>query len=166
MPRHPSLIPLSHDHREALALAFRLRHPAPPGPVTSMTPASTPESRRRETLDFFARHLVYHFRAEEDVLFPALVARLDAGAPERRLLDELLVQHRRLEALRDRIVADDDGTGLIEFADVLENHVRREERELFAHFETIVPDVEEAMRLARGIRAVLDDRPGPSCPSS
>jgi hemerythrin superfamily protein len=166
MPRHPSLIPLSHDHREALALAFRLHHPAPPGPVTATTPASIPESRQRETLEFFARHLVYHFRAEEEVLFPALVARLGAWAPERRLIDELLAQHRRLEALRDRIAAGDDGAGLIEFADVLEDHIRREERELFAHFEAIVPDVEEAMRLARSIRAVLDDRPTPSCPSS
>ncbi len=58
------------------------------------------------------------------------------------------------------------GAGLTEFADVLEDHVRREERELFAHFEAIVRDAEEAKRLARGIRAVLDDRPSPSCPSS
>ena len=39
--RHASLVPLSHDHRDALGLAFRLRHPAPPGPVTPMTPAGT-----------------------------------------------------------------------------------------------------------------------------
>ncbi len=27
MPRHPILVPLSHDHREALGLAFFLHNP-------------------------------------------------------------------------------------------------------------------------------------------
>ena len=48
--RHPSLVPLSHDHREALGLALFLHNPAPPGRVTAMTPASTPERRRTRLL--------------------------------------------------------------------------------------------------------------------
>ena len=35
-------IPLSHDDRKALALAFRLQHPAPAGSVTPTAPASSP----------------------------------------------------------------------------------------------------------------------------
>jgi hemerythrin superfamily protein len=152
--RHPSLIPLSHQHRDALALAFRLHHPAPPGPVTAMTPASTPQSRAADTLAFFARHLVAHFRAEEDVLFPFLRACQDRMA----VLDELVADHRRLEALRDRVAAAADDAALAPaltaFADLLEAHVRREERELFEHFpEAIAPD--EADALAAGIRSAI-----------
>ena len=75
MPRHPILVPLSHDHREALGLTFFLHHPAPPGRVTAMTPTSTPERRRARLLAFYDTYLVSHFRAEEEALFPALRTR-------------------------------------------------------------------------------------------
>lgn len=155
--RHPSLIPLSHQHRDALQLAYRLHHPAPPGPVTPMTPASTPQSRAAETLGFFAHHLVGHFHAEEEALFPFLRARWSDSARD-ALLDDLVADHRRLEALRDRIAAADGDTTMIPaleaFADLLEAHVRREERELFEHF----PDgigAADAESLETGIRAAL-----------
>src|SRR5215470_3324844 len=96
--RHPSLIPLSHQHREALGLAFRLHHPAPPGPVTPMTPAGTPQSRAADTLAFFEQHLVAHFRAEEEALFPYLRARF-AEARRDALIEQLVEDHRRLETL-------------------------------------------------------------------
>jgi hemerythrin superfamily protein len=161
--RHPSLVPLSHDHREALGLAFRLHHPAPPGPVTAMTPASTPRSRADETLAFFARHLVPHFRAEEDVLFPFLRAEPAAGATAAALCDRLCGEHRHLETLREAIAAarDDDAAlaaALGAFADLLEAHVRCEERELFEAFpEGLARDAVE--RLGAEIRAVLGTRP-------
>jgi hemerythrin superfamily protein len=158
--RHPSLIPLSHQHRDALALAFRLHHPAPPGPVTAMTPASTPQSRAADALAFFERDLVAHFRAEEDVLFPFLRARQDRTA----LLDVLVAEHRELEALRDRLAGAADDAALAPvltgFADLLEAHVRREERELFEHFpEGIAPA--DADALAAGIRGAIG-RPAPA----
>jgi hemerythrin superfamily protein len=153
--RHPSLIPLSHDHREALGLAFRLHHPSPPGPVTAMTPASTPESRCAETLAFFTRHLVPHFRAEEDVLFPFLRTHLPAGVA---LLDALVADHRRFQALRDAVAAARDDAArapaLTAFADLLEAHVRCEERELFEAFPDGVPQ-DETQRLGDAIRAAI-----------
>ncbi len=153
--RHPSLIPLSHDHREALGLAFRLHHPSPPGPVTPMTPASTPASRCDETLAFFTRHLVPHFAAEEQLLFPFLRTHLP---PASALLDDLIADHRRFEALRDAVAAaaDDDARGpaLAAFADLLETHVRREERELFEAFPDGLP-ADETQRLGDAIRTTL-----------
>src|SRR5262245_59890688 len=137
MPRHPSLVPLSHDHREALGLAFFLHNPAPPGRVTAMTPASTPASRRKRLLAFYDDHLLTHFRAEEDVLFPALRTRS-------ALVDALRADHRRFETLRDAVAAaaDDDALdrALTAFADLLETHVRCEERELFAFFPEALSD--------------------------
>lgn len=156
--RHPSLIPLSHDHREALGLAFRLHNPAPPGRVTAMTPASTAASRAAETIEFFARHLEPHFRAEEEALFPFLLARADLDAASRSLVERLTAEHGQLAALRDAIEAAAGGAGdletaLVAFADLLESHVRAEERELFARF----PDLsdEETAPVAAAIRALL-----------
>jgi hemerythrin superfamily protein len=159
MPRrHPSLVPLSHEHQHALALAFRLHHPAPPGPATPSTPASTPRARAEETLGFFARELVAHFHAEETVLFPFLRARPDLDPALRACCDGLVAEHRRLEALRDAVagaVDDPDAcdAALRAFADLLEAHVRVEERVLFNGLPPL-PD-EEADLLLAELQAVL-----------
>lgn len=156
--RHPCLIPLSHEHHEALQLAFRLHHPAPPGPITAITPASTPESRAADTLAFFGRSLAAHFRAEEELLFPVLRAHAGDDPARPALLDALIADHRRLETLRDRVAA---ATGeaalapaLTAFADLLETHVRREERELFEHVGDAL-QAAGAEELARAIRSTL-----------
>ena len=161
--RHQSLIPLSHQHRDALMVAFRLHHPAPPGPVTAMTPASTPQSRAADALTFFREHLVGHFRAEEDELFPVLRERMAGDDSRTALLDRLVHEHRRLESLRDGVATagDDEAAlapALTAFADLLEAHVRCEERELFE----IVPDLlaaDDAEPLGTAIRAALGTRP-------
>jgi hemerythrin-like domain-containing protein len=122
-----------------------------------MTPASTPQSRAADVLGFFERHLVGHFHAEEEALFPFLRERW--GDPDRdALLEELIADHRRLEALRNQLAAADGETvviaTLVAFADLLEAHVRREERELFEHF----PDgigAGDAEKLDTAIRALL-----------
>jgi len=157
--RHHSLIPLSHDHREALGLAFRLHNPAPPGPVTAMTPASTPVSRARETLEFFERHLRPHFRAEEEHLFPFLEENLDPDQPAHELMVRLRDEHRQFAALRDRLEAaivdsPDLDPILTGFADLLEAHVRAEERQLFSIFPDDLPAA-LGERLAKSIRSAL-----------
>jgi len=122
-----------------------------------MTPASTPRSRADDTLAFFAEHLAAHFRAEEEALFPFLRPRL-ADQPERlALLDGLVADHRELEARRDA-VATAEGDALVPaltaLADLLETHVRREERELFEHFPDGVPAA-DAQALGDAIRRLL-----------
>ena len=159
MPRHPSLVPLSHDHREALGLAFFLLHPAPPGRPTPMTPASTPASRRERMLAFHDAHLRPHFAAEEEALFPALPTR-------RALVDVLALEHRDLERLRDVVAAasGDEAVhaALVAFADLLEAHVRREERELFVFFPEGL-DAAAADRIGDAVRQVLARRDPARC---
>jgi len=159
MPRHPILVPLSHDHREALGLTFFLHHPAPPGRVTAMTPTSTPERRRARLLAFYDTYLVSHFRAEEEALFPALRTR-------RALVASLCDDHRRFAELRDAVAAarGDDAihAALTAFADLLEAHVRREERELFAFFPEGIGEA-ETRRIGDAIRAVLATRDPARC---
>jgi len=159
--RHPALVPLSHEHRDALGLAFRLHNPSPPGPGTAMTPASTPQSRAAETIAFFEESLRRHFRIEEDVVFPFLATHLPPRAAERALLAELVRDHGRLAELRDAVASATDATALSSaltaFADLLEAHVRREERQLFDLFpgdasRDQVGVVAAAIRHALGVR--------------
>ena len=66
--RHPSLIPLSHDHHHGLVLAFRLREGLPP----NRKPADNPQEQAEDAVRFFRDNLVAHFRAEEEALFPSI----------------------------------------------------------------------------------------------
>src|SRR5271165_2403552 len=86
MLRDPSLIPLSHQHHNGLALCVLTRR--------SLARDSTPENiarLARRIVDRYELELMNHFEIEEQVLFP-----LCGPMP---LVDELLAEHRALEAL-------------------------------------------------------------------
>ncbi|MDE0032501.1 MAG: hemerythrin domain-containing protein [Deltaproteobacteria bacterium] len=148
--RHPSLIPLSHDHHHGLALALRCRKHAlgqiNPGDPTAMEACAAEASR------FFNENLTAHFEAEETVLFPLMAAHEEC----RELVARLEGEHRTFA----RLVADAGGPGgprkfLFDFGDLLEQHIRSEERQLFPAFEALVPDA-EAERAGREIKRLLD----------
>ena len=122
-----------------------------------MTPASTPRSRADETIAFFTDHLAAHFRAEEEALFRFLRPLLARQPEGLALIDALVADHRELEARRDAVAAAEGealAPALVAFADLLEAHVRREERELFEHFPDGVP-AEDAHALGAAIRQLL-----------
>jgi quercetin dioxygenase-like cupin family protein len=124
--RHPALIPLSHDHHHALVEARRLRR--------SANATADPAAAATSFAAFFASVTVPHFREEEEQLFP-LVAGSDEAAPH---VVQALLDHQRLHALAARLGSPDDlRTTMVELADLLEAHVRREERELFPLIERI-----------------------------
>ena len=70
--RHPSLLPLSHDHHHGLALALRCRKQGL-GQIKPMGAEGLRE-RAKEFLEFYRANLVAHFSAEEEVLFPLMRA--------------------------------------------------------------------------------------------
>ena len=129
--RHPSLIPLSQDHHHGLALALRCRKQAL-GQIKPMGAAGLRE-RAKEFLDFYTSNLEAHFRAEEEVLFPALHSAIPATGS---VIEELVREHVEIRQIIPRL---DAGTGLakliFDLGDLLERHIRREERELFPLFE-------------------------------
>jgi len=131
MPRHPVLVRLSHDHHHALALALRCRKQAL-GQLKPMGPAGLKE-RAEEFQLFFEQSLDRHFRAEEEILFPSMRGAIAESAA---MIDELLGDHARLRAFLPRL-AEDAGLAklLFDAGDLLERHIRREERELFPLFE-------------------------------
>jgi hemerythrin-like domain-containing protein len=149
--RHPSLIPLSQDHHHGLALALRCRKQAL-GQIKPMGAEGLCE-RAKEFLDFYQAHLVPHFRAEEEALFPLL--RL--AAPESEdMIDGLVQDH---EKIRQSIPQLEGETGLakliFDLGDLLERHIRKEERELFPLFERHV-EGKQAETVGEEIRKILN----------
>ena len=129
--RHPSLIRLSHDHHHGLALALRCRKQAL-GQLKPMGAAGLRE-RARECREFYLNNLAAHFRAEEEVLFPAMRGVAPQGSA---VIEDLIGQHREIRRLMSELEA---GAGLakriFDLGDLLERHIRKEERELFPLFE-------------------------------
>ena len=85
MKRHKGIVPLSHDHHEALVAARRLRRGAD---------APDPNAAAASFLAFFAASAVPHFREEEELLFPHVVDAVEA----RDLVVQALLEHQRLHA--------------------------------------------------------------------
>ena len=148
--RHPALIPLSHDHHHGLALALRCRKHAL-GQLNPGDPASI-EACAAEASRFFNDNLLAHFDAEETVLFPLMATHEEC----RELVSQLEGEHREFRKLVAR-AADPEGQRkfLFDFGDLLEQHIRSEERKLFPAFETLVPAA-DAERTGREIKRLLE----------
>ena len=130
MRRHEALVPLSHDHHDALVAARRLRRSAA-GPDAA--------AEAEAFLDFFAEETVQHFRQEEELLFPHVVDREEA----RELVLEALLDHQRLHALAAKLGArlaggHADPVIMRSLGEALEAHVRLEERRLFPLIEQLL----------------------------
>ena len=92
---------------------------------------------------FFARETVGHFREEEELLFPLVVDSEDA----RELLTRALLEHQRIHALVGRLGAQlqagcPDTDLMAQLGELLEEHIRYEERELFPLIERTVDDLQ------------------------
>lgn len=129
--RHPGLIPLSHDHHHGLALALRCRKQAL-GQLKPMGAVGLQE-RAGEVLSFYESNLIGHFRVEEQILFP----KMRASAPRcGEMLAELINEHQTIHHMVEQLRGGNALAKIIfDLGDLLERHIRREERELFAIFE-------------------------------
>jgi quercetin dioxygenase-like cupin family protein len=147
--RHTALIPLSHDHHDALVAARRLRRAADgPDPAAGAT----------AFLAFFDSATVPHFREEEELLFPSVVACEETREP----VVAALLEHQRLHAsaaqLREVVGSGSVDCALMrELSALLESHVRFEERQLFPLIERLLAD-ETLARLALADRRAEDLR--------
>lgn len=108
--------------------------------------------RAKEFLAFYISNLVPHFRAEEEVLFPLLRSTVP-GSEE--MIDELVRNHAQIHRAIPQLR---EGTGLakliFDLGDLLERHIRKEERELFPLFEQSVQD-EKAETAGTEIKRIL-----------
>jgi Hemerythrin HHE cation binding domain len=151
MRRSRELKPLSSDHHQALLVAFQLKKGLAGHAETAGAPRDLPGlvalARR-----FDEQIMRMHTRAEEELL-----GRLITGPDMSRLREEHGDLSRLLDGARTGRASDQRGQ-LSAFADLLERHVRWEERELFPYAEghvdeatlaTIGGELEKRLVLAR-----------------
>jgi hemerythrin-like domain-containing protein len=148
--RHSSLISLSHDHHHGLALALRCRKQAL-GQIKPTGRAGLQE-RAAEVLRFYSSNLMAHFRAEEEVLFPLLLSAAAESAP---LVAKLTREHREIRDVIGQLKTETGlGKSIFDLGDLLERHIRLEERELFPLFEQRLAPA-EAENAGEEIKRVL-----------
>ncbi len=125
MKRHPSLIPLSRFHRSVLFLALVCKKNAPPvkGYPTDL------EGKRDYALAFYNGKLKAHIQLEEDKLFPVVQ---DASTDIAQLVKELSAEHLEIADMMAALPQSTDLlTDLDSLGQLLEMHVRKEERQFF-----------------------------------
>ncbi len=128
--RHESLIPLSREHHYSLVVCLHIHQGLGKEPVDPLWVQARAEAVRH----FFAGDLKMHFETEEQVLFPAML-NLPGAA---HLIHELIEEHRKIENLTVELQHTEEArlaTPLAHFADLVEAHIRKEERSLFPIFE-------------------------------
>lgn len=115
MKRVPALRDLSSEHHRGLVLVRRIRKAA-------AAPEVQPAATWAIVIDRFKSELEPHFQKEEQGLLPALGA-----IGEHELVVRTLQEH---QAMRDLVIAANPGD-LLRFAQLLVDHIRFEEKELF-----------------------------------
>lgn len=132
MKRDPALIPLSHDHQHGLAVAYELHRAT----------AETASEYRAAFLTFWHTEERLHFEIEEEVLLPAFTAHASA---EHEAASRVLAEHAEI---RDRVAELEDGEPTVErlreLGELVEGHIRHEERVLFPLIEETLAEDELA----------------------
>ncbi len=131
MKRSEALQPLSREHHQGLYVALQL----------SRADDATAAEARTAMLDFFQREGRLHFRIEEEILLPALARHRSAEDP---VVVRVLTDHVKLRRRCADLLASDESApmDLHALGELLEGHIRHEERVLF-------PMVEEALTEAQ-----------------
>ena len=133
MKRADALQPLSRDHHRALEMALRLRRAG----------ESDAQQVRTEFVAFWREHGAHHIRVEEDVLLPGAAPRVEPTDPAvvRVLTDHVEIRRRAAELESAASPAPDELNAL---GEMLNDHVRHEERVLFPMIEGRLPTGELA----------------------
>ena len=126
--------PYSKDHHHGLLLGWKLR--------TGHKKGIGPLRMRMYSEWFYETHLKPHFELEEKYLFPVL-------GNQHELVIKALDQHREIHSIMKHPL---DETRLMQLADVLEAHIRFEERELFGQIQAAATEAQLAK-----IKEVHDD---------
>lgn len=136
--RNPALVEFSRDHHFGLLLVWKIRQ----GQRTGIKPV-----RIGKYISFFYQEdLAHHFADEETWLFP----KLPADDPQRLRAER---EHLEVRSLVNSISQDSSDPQLqTRFADLLEAHIRFEERELFNELQDRMSE-EQLLRLLKEVPA-------------
>ena len=142
--RSPALVAFSKDHHFGLLLVWKIRQ----GQRTGIPPVRIAQY----ITYFYEEDLAQHFADEEEFLFPTL----PPDHPQRLRAEREHAQVRSLMSSIRQFPSDPEW--LAAFADLLEAHIRFEERELFNQLQVYLND-EELIQLLQDVppRAHPDD---------
>jgi hemerythrin-like domain-containing protein len=146
MLRDKNLIPLSHQHQQALALCVRIDRAQPIADVDL-------NAWQAEVAQHFEQEIKIHFSAEERVLFPSARGHAELIP----LVEELVADHA---VLRESFSAIEQGRvsseSLQALGQALSAHIRKEERHLFERMQQLMTG-EELARLGSELEVALKD---------
>ena len=126
MKRSTALTPLSHDHHQALAVAFRLRQ------------AELVSDAAADFQQFWREHGRAHFHIEEDILLPMWAVWGDADPGH---VSQVASEHLEIRKLGLEIQSGPARLATLrQLGGLLHAHVRYEERELFPLIEADLDD--------------------------
>ncbi|MGP4071571.1 hemerythrin domain-containing protein [Piscibacillus sp. B03] len=134
MKRHEALNPLSHHHHHALVMALNMKR------------AGTEKSDHsykqliRDMINFWEKDGRDHFRDEEEILVPLYLQHVNDS--EQDLVKEMLYQHAQIRGLIEELreKSDTDYENMRLLGELLDEHVRLEERQLFPLMEKAIPE--------------------------
>lgn len=148
MKRHESIVALSREHHFGLLFCWKIRQG-----LKMHVPA---ERIQRYVKYFWDNHLQGHFKLEETILFPLLL--------RDNLVEQAISEHEHIRQLVKTTISVEPvkPDQLITLADILDAHVRFEERTLFPYLEKELPEnklSELGMRLQVSHQACEKDYP-------
>ena len=125
MKRHEALVQLSRDHHFGLLLCWKLKE--------GLKKDISVERMSKYIVLFYEQNLKPHFAEEEETIFLIL-------GNEHPLIKEAISQHRELE----KMISDGFETPeqIQTFRDLLELHIRTEERQIFPEIENTATEEE------------------------
>jgi hemerythrin-like domain-containing protein len=121
--RSAALSPLSREHHEGLLFAWKIRQ--------GLQKNIDPDRISKFTKWFWDTDLQYHFQKEETILAPLLTDRAD-------LKEQLLAEHNQIKNLLKSVEIDHSIETIKKLSDVVNDHIRFEERVLFKFIEDTV----------------------------
>ena len=144
MKRNKNLQPLSRDHFQTLTLVQKIEESLEGDITSNLTDII------EYVHGFWQKHLTPHFKAEEDFLLSAFALRV---GEDNSLIERTLHDHRNMKAIHqsfETTISQEEGVRLLkEFASLLHDHIRFEERELFPAVEKqLTKDELESMGVA------------------
>jgi len=121
--RSKQLAPLSREHHDGLLFAWKIKQG-----LENKTPL---EKLRRYSLWYWQQHIKPHFCQEEKILMPYMPA-------DHPMAKQLKEEHEHIRELVLSLDAEADKRDFVILADLVNKHIRFEERELFVYLEELL----------------------------
>ena len=134
--RDKALHILSHDHHHGLILAQLIKKGSP----QYKNLPNTTEGKKDYSIKFYYDELVKHFEDEEYILFPVVIGKDDEID---NLVEKIITEHKKIKQLVNQLESDEDVENTLnELGNILESHIRKEERDLFMKIQKILNEDE------------------------